>query len=141
MGFPAWKWLALGKVFPLRIRLLLVRVLGSRRWTTDIGRINDRWHTLYVFSKLAVSIVLTWFFIFCLYAASVKVVEVLAQQPLSNDFTDPRDYYMITQGIGIITATALTPLFGLYFSLDILESRRTDRDLKRDFRKMHPQWR
>jgi len=85
--------------------------------------------------------VLTWFFVFFLYMASVKWVEVFAQHPLAVDFPNAWDYYMITQGLGIITATALTPLFGFYFLLDVMDIHRTDRDLRRDFQKMHPEWR
>lgn len=105
-------------------------------WTTDIDRITDKWYAPYSISRFILLLVVTWFIVFGIYAASVRAVDLAAGHLPSGEFIDPEDYAFVFYGLGALVATLLTPLFGLHFLIDALESRAEDKGLVRAFLKV-----
>jgi len=68
--------------------------------------------------------------------AAFKGLDAVSGGKVSGDVAESRDQFMLFYGLGMILATAVTPLFCVYFLLDALDSYAEDRGLVREFLKV-----
>jgi len=105
-------------------------------WTTDIERITSRSRATYSVSRFILLLFFVWFLSFGLYVVAFKGLDIVSGGKVSGDVAETRDQFMLFYGLGMILATAVTPLFCVYFLLDALDSYSKDRGLVREFLKV-----
>ena len=90
----------------------------------------------YSVSRFILLLFLVWFIAFGLYVAAFKGLDVISGGNVGGDIAESKDQFMLFYGLGMILATAVTPLFCVYFLLDALDSYSEDRGLVREFLKV-----
>jgi len=106
--------------------------LGPGR-PTEIDWITSKWYTRYNVSIFIIAVGLTWLLHFAAYTVPILWADANSGYRLQAEFDNPRDFFIITFGLGTILASILTILFTIHFLVDWWEKHVLDRDKVRLF--------